>query len=179
MNSKRSLALSLLILVILSKEVLVFNEEILVLLAFSVFVFLIYNFASDLISSELDSRNAKIEQEFVFYNDVQKRTFLHLISYNRKQILLSEEVKLIYSILKKDITLLVVNYSNLFVNYLSNCIDDKLKKIVSAENKLNEILKKKLNDELCFFLISRYKRISSEGFVLVLKSSILSLSIIK
>jgi len=179
MTLKYSLPIFLFFLVALSKEVLVFNEEILVLFAFGVFVFLIYNFASDLISLELDSRNSKIEQEFAFYNDIQKKTFVHLVSYHKKQLLLCEEVKLIYSILKKDVDSLVINYSNLLSKHLLVSIDDKLRKILSLEIKLNEIFQEKLNSNLYFFLMSKYRKISSKGFLLILKSSIISLSSVR
>jgi hypothetical protein len=176
MNLKQSLLIFLFILVVLSKEVLVFNEEILVLSAFGVFIFLIHNFASDLISLELDSRNLKIEQEFAFYNDVQKKTFMHLVSYHKKQLLLCEEIKLIYSILKKDVDSLFVNYSDLLSKYLLISIDDKLRKILSIESKVNEIFQEKLNSKLYFFLLSRYRKIGPKGSLLILKSSIISLS---
>ena len=68
MNLKHLLFLLLLVLVVLSKEILVFNEEILVLFAFGIFIFLVYNFASSLISLELDARSVKIEEEFSFYS---------------------------------------------------------------------------------------------------------------
>ena len=60
MNSKYLLFVLLSILIVLSKEILVFNEEILVLFAFGIFIFLVYNFAGSLISLELNARGVKI-----------------------------------------------------------------------------------------------------------------------
>ena len=83
MNSKYLLFFLLSILIVLSKEILVFNEEILVLFAFGIFIFLVYNFAGSLISIELDSRSVKIEEEFSFYKQMQQKTLNHLISYHK------------------------------------------------------------------------------------------------
>ena len=87
MNFKYLLFFLLSILIVLSKEILVFNEEILVLFAFGIFIFLVYNFAGNLISLELDARSVKIEEEFGFYKHMQQKTLSHLISYHKKQIL--------------------------------------------------------------------------------------------
>ena len=156
MNFKYSLFLLLSILIVLSKEILVFNEEILVLFAFGIFIFLVYNFAGSLISLELDARSVKIEEEFSFYKQMQQKTLSHLVSYHKKQILLSEEVKSIYLITKNDIKVVISNYSQMFVKFLINGIDDKLKKIVSIEIKFNSLLQEKISSELYSFLIFKY-----------------------
>jgi len=156
MNSKTFLFFILFTLTLLSKEVLVFNEEILVLFAFGTFVFLVYNFASNLISEDLDSRANKIREEFHFYKDIQEKTLSHLILYHNKQKLLSEEIKSIFLILKKDIDIIISSYSKLFSKLFINAVEDKLKKIISSESKLNLILQNKINDQLCYYLISMY-----------------------
>ena len=61
----------LLVLIALSKEFLVFNEEVLVLLAFSIFIYLLVNYAGEMIASELDSRKIKIKEEFDLYKNLQ------------------------------------------------------------------------------------------------------------
>ena len=69
----------LLVLIALSKEFLVFNEEVLVLLAFSIFIYLLVNYAGEMIASELDSRKIKIKEEFDLYKNLQEKTFTLLI----------------------------------------------------------------------------------------------------
>jgi len=54
----------LLVLIALSKEFLVFNEEVLVLLAFSIFIYLLVNYGGEMIAGELDSRKEKIKEVF-------------------------------------------------------------------------------------------------------------------
>ena len=156
MNYKYLLFVLLSILIVLSKEILVFNEEILVLFAFGIFIFLVYNFAGSLISLELNARSVKIEEEFSFYKHMQQKTLSHLISYHKKQVLLSEEVKSIFLVTKNDIKIVISNYSQLFLKFLINGIDDKLKKIVSIELKFNSLLQEKISSELySFFFASR------------------------
>ena len=162
MNFKYSLFLLFSILIVLSKEILVFNEEILVLFAFGIFIFLVYNFAGSLISLELDARSVKIEEEFSFYKQMQQKTLSHLVSYHKKQILLSEEVKSIYLITKNDIKVVISNYSQMFAKFLINGIDDKLKKIVSIEIKFNSLLQEKISSELYSFLIFKYSKFVSQ-----------------
>jgi F0F1-type ATP synthase membrane subunit b/b' len=158
MNPRYSLLFLLLLLTVLSKEILVFNEEILVLFAFGIFIFLVYNFAGNLISIELDARSVKIEEEFSFYKHIQQKTLNHLVSYHKKQILLSEEVNSIFAITKNDIKIVVNNYSQLFEKFLIAGVDDKLKKIVSIELKFNSLLQDKISSELYSFLIFKYSK---------------------
>jgi hypothetical protein len=180
MNFKYLLFFLLSILIVLSKEILVFNEEILVLFAFGIFIFLVYNFAGNLISLELDARSVKIEEEFGFYKHMQQKTLSHLISYHKKQILLSEEVKSIFSITKKDIDVVTFNCSRLFLKFLINGIDDKLKKIVSIEVKFNSLLQDRISSELYSFLILRYtKSNDKKASIMLLKNSIHFLSKVK
>jgi hypothetical protein len=180
MNFKYSLFLLLSILIVLSKEILVFNEEILVLFAFGIFIFLVYNFAGSLISLELDARSVKIEEEFSFYKQMQQKTLSHLVSYHKKQILLSEEVKSIYLITKNDIKVVISNYSQMFVKFLINGIDDKLKKIVSIEIKFNSLLQEKISSELYSFLIFKYSKSNDKkASAMLLVNSINFLSKVK
>ncbi len=177
MNTKYLLFFLLSILIVLSKEILVFNEEILVLFAFGIFIFLVYNFAGSLISIELDSRSVKIEEEFSFYKHMQQKTLNHLISYHKKQILLSEEVKSIFVITKNDIKVVISNHSKLFLKFLTSGIDDKLKKILSTEVKFNSLLQEKISSELYSFLIFKYtKSNDKKALTMLLTNSIHFLS---
>ena len=148
--------------------------------AFGTFIFLVYNFASGLISLELDARSIKIEEEFSFYRNMQQKTLTHLISYHKKQILLSEEVKSIFLITKKDIDTVILNYSQLVLKFLTSGIDDKLKKIASIELKFNSLLQEKISSELYSFLIFKYaKNSDKKASVMLLTNSIYFLSKVK
>jgi len=82
--SSKYLYVVLLGLIAFSKEFLVFNEEVLVLLAFVIFIYLIVTYGGEVIGGELDLRKEKIKEEFDLYKNLQEKTFTHLISYHKK-----------------------------------------------------------------------------------------------
>lgn len=94
------------IIVIISKEILVLNEEILIVLAFTIFIYLILNNASSMISEELDQKAHSIKNKFDIYKNIQEKTILHLSNYFKKRELLSETLKIIYNIKKIRIVLI-------------------------------------------------------------------------
>ena len=119
--SSKYLYIILLGLVALSKEFLVFNEEVLVLLAFGIFIYLMVNYGGEMIAGELDSRKEKIKEEFDLYKNLQEKTFTHLISYHKKQQSLSTEIKEVFDISKSEINNIEKYYENLFQNFLVSC----------------------------------------------------------
>jgi hypothetical protein len=111
---------------------------------------------------------------------MQQKTLTHLISYHKKQILLSEEVKSIFLITKKDIDIIISNYSQLFLKFLTSGIDDKLKKIASIELKFNSLLQEKISSELYSFLTFKYaKNSDKKASAMLLTNSIYFLSKVK
>ena len=111
---------------------------------------------------------------------MQQKTLSHLISYHKKQILLSDEVKSIFLVTKNDIKIVISNYSQLFLKFLTNGIEDKLKKIVSIELKFNSLLQEKISSELYSFLIFKYtKSNDKKASVILLTNSIHFLSKVK
>jgi len=162
-NSKTQLLLLLLSTVVFSKEILVFNEEILVLFAFSIFVYMSYYFAGSMFSLELDNRSNKIKEEFDIYKNIQVQTLTHLISYHNKQKLLSEEIKSILSLTKNDINLIISNHSLLLLKSININIDEKLKKIVVNNTKTAWVLQSKINEQLYNFLLSSYSNVKDKN----------------
>jgi F0F1-type ATP synthase membrane subunit b/b' len=143
-------------LIALSKEFLVFNEEVLVLLAFSIFIYLLVNHAGEMISSELDARKIKIKEEFDLYKNLQEKTFTHLISYHQKQKLLSSEIKEVFEISKAEITNIEKFYENSLQNHLVSNFEDRLKRVSGNENKTNVVLQKEIFTDLRAYLMDSY-----------------------
>jgi F0F1-type ATP synthase membrane subunit b/b' len=146
----------LLVLVMLSKEFLVFNEEVLVLLAFGIFIYLLVNYGGEMIAGELDSRKEKIKEEFDLYKNLQEKTFTHLISYHQKQKLLSSEIKEIFEISKSEIPNIEKYYENSLQNYLISNFEERLKRVAASENKTNAALQKEIFVDLRTYLIESY-----------------------
>jgi len=154
--SLKYLYVVLLMLIALSKEFLVFNEEVLVLLAFSIFIYLLVNYAGEMISSELDARKIKIKEEFDLYKNLQEKTFTHLISYHQKQKLLSSEIKEVFETSKAEITNIEKFYENSLQNHLVSNFEDRLKRVSGNENKTNVVLQKEIFTDLRAYLMDSY-----------------------
>ena len=146
----------LLFFVMLLKAFLVFSEVVLVLLAFSIFVYLLSSYGSEMISNELDSRKDKISEEFDLYKNLQEKTFSHLISYHKKQKLLSSEIRDILEISKSEIVNVEKYYENLLQNQIVFSLDDRLKRISINENKANVALQRDIFVNLKDYLVQSY-----------------------
>jgi hypothetical protein len=96
----------LLILIIFSKEFLIFNEEILIVLSFLIFIYLVLNNAAYLICEELDLKSKTIQNKFDVYKNIQEKTILFLSNYYKKRKALSEKIKNIANIRKSRINIL-------------------------------------------------------------------------
>lgn len=148
--------IALLILVFISKEVIVFNEEVLVLFAFGVFIFLIARFASSMIIESLEERAVKINEEFTFYKNLQQKTFLHLIDYHKKQMSLVEEVKEIFEFAKAECTLLIKSFELSLYNTLHISLEEKLKRILAGQIKRNNSLQNQICSDLKTYIMAKY-----------------------
>lgn len=145
-----------LVLFVFSKEVIVFNEEILVLFTSFIFIYLTYNLASDSISAQIDERAAKIQQEFSQYKEIQQNTINHLISYHKKQRLLLKNIEEIFAVTKDNIQTVLSSYSKLFIKNFYLLVEDKLKKVLINELKYSSLLQGKIATELNAYLVSIY-----------------------
>ena len=154
--SSKYLYIILLGLVALSKEFLVFNEEVLVLLAFGIFIYLMVNYGGEMIAGELDSRKEKIKEEFDLYKNLQEKTFTHLISYHKKQQSLTTEIKEVFDISKSEINNIEKYYENLFQNFLVSNFEERLKRVSINENKTNSALQKEIFVDLRAHLMDSY-----------------------
>nr|YP_009476688.1 ATP synthase F0 subunit 4 [Proteomonas sulcata]AVM81181.1 ATP synthase F0 subunit 4 [Proteomonas sulcata] len=146
----------LLVLIFISKEILVFNEEILVLFAFGVFIFLVARFGSSMIIESLEERAIKINEEFTFYKELQQKTFLHLIDYHKKQMSLVEEVKEIFNFAKSECHLLIQSFHLSLYNTLHNSLEEKLKRILSGQVKRNNSLQAQICGDLKAYIVNKY-----------------------
>lgn len=92
--------------ILFSKEFLVFNEETLIVVAFSIFIYLVLNKASSMISEELDNKSKEIQNKFNLYKNIQEKTILYLFNYYSKREILSEKIQKISNIKKLRISVI-------------------------------------------------------------------------
>jgi len=141
-----------------SKEIFVFNEELLIVFSFLVFLFLVYSLISNQVGVELDLRANNIKQEFDFYVKIHKDTLNYLLLYYNKQKCLSVDIDKAFLILKKDTCLVIQAYSNLVLKFLFFSFDDKFKKILSLELKLYAFIQNEINIKLYDYLLLTFKK---------------------
>jgi F0F1-type ATP synthase membrane subunit b/b' len=178
MISKNFIIFFLFSVIILSKEILVFNEELLILFAFLIFLLFLRNYISYNISKELDSRSLKIKEDFDFFRNMQKKTFTYSIDYHTKQKFLNTEIIQILKNLKESILLILSAYNNKHIKIFNNQLDDKLKKIISHYMKLKSVLQNKISCNVFIFLKFQYVK-NKKMRKLIFKRSTLFLSNIK
>jgi len=174
--SLKYLYVVLLGLIVLSKELLVFNEEALVLLAFALFIYLFLTYGGEVIAKELDSRKEKIKEEFDLYKNLQLKTFTHLVNYHKKQKLLNLEIKEILAISKLEILSIEKYYQCLLGSFIILNFEERLKRVLINENKTNTVLKKEIFKDLRLYLLNSYSiknnRMSLMNRKLLLKKSV-------
>lgn len=104
------------LIVLLSKEFLIFNEEILVLSAFGLFIYLVVMGVGQASATELIIRGSKLKLDFDFYKNLQIKGVLYLLKYNKKQIDFTKEFSSFLIVLCFEIVVLGKVYPKLF-NY--------------------------------------------------------------
>ncbi len=141
---------------ILSKEILVFNEELLILFAFLIFLLFLRNYISYNISKELDARASKIKEDFDYFRNMQKKTFVFSVNYHIKQKSLSSEIIQIFQSLKQNILLILLTSSNKQSKNFNNQLEDKLRKIISHYIKLNIAMQNNISIKVYTYLKFQY-----------------------
>lgn len=148
--------LILLVFIFISKEFIVFNEEVLVLVSFFIFIFLIINYAKSSINESLNSKLEEIKNEFDFYKNLQKQTVSYLINYHKKQTLLVGNIKKILLFSKEELNFIENCYSILWRNKVKLNFEDKLKKLVNCESQKNIFIQSFYLSNLNNFFITKY-----------------------
>ena len=172
MALRRYLHVLLLTFILISKEILVFNEEILVLFSFIIFLSLAYNIVTNFFLFELDLRSIKIQEEFKLYNETQDKAYHYLISYYSKQRSLYKRVELMFSTINRYIDSLLSNNVVTYIKLLTIDIDEKLKKIVIIDSKLLFMMQKEITSKLFIFLTLKHNNRNKKNSLRFLSSSI-------
>lgn len=160
MNYNLIFQISLLVFVFISKEFIVFNEEVLVLLAFFTFIFLVINYAKESINESLNSKLEEIKNEFDFYKNLQKQTVSYLINYHKKQTLLVDNVKKILIFSKTELQFIENCFSVLWKNKVKANFEDKLRKLANCESQKNSFIQDFYLSNLHSFFVSKYELLS-------------------
>ena len=132
------LNLFLFLTVLISKEFLIFNEEILVLLAFGFFIRLVVILIGQVSAEELIVRGNKIKVDFDFYKNLQTKGLIYVLSYNKKQKNLSLELRKNASLSRSDISNLAHFYPKAFHNLVLAVGFACLKRIINHDTEVSD-----------------------------------------
>jgi hypothetical protein len=119
--------------IVVAKEIFIFNEEILIVIAFSLFVYLLSTYGSTMISRDLDEKSITIQHKFDMYANIQEKTIIHLLNYHSKRIALTTKIKTVSEI--KKLRMIVINQfykANLNKNTLAQ-IEEMLNRFILNE----------------------------------------------
>nr|YP_009476594.1 ATP synthase F0 subunit 4 [Chroomonas placoidea]AVM81087.1 ATP synthase F0 subunit 4 [Chroomonas placoidea] len=123
----------ILLALICAKEILVFNEEILIVIAFSIFLYLVSQYSSSAIVEELDEKAKVIQNKFDIYKNIEEKTILHLLNYHNKRELLSEKLKTISKIKKLRMNIVHQYYKTNLSKQTLLQIEDTLNRFILNE----------------------------------------------
>lgn len=127
---------------IFSKEILVFNEESLVVLAFIIFIYLVLVNANLLVISTLNEKSSTIQNKFDIYQNIQEKTILYLLDFYGKQGLLSKKLKKISTNKKLHFNIVRYYYKINAKKKLVLRIGAVLNKFILNEIKFNTLFQK-------------------------------------
>ena len=131
---------ALVIAVLTSREILVYNEELLVAISFFVFVGFAYVNLSDVFAASLDDRAKQIQKEFDYYFALNEEVLELLISYHGKRKSLAKELKNISTFSQQEIRNILNKYQHALENNISLQLEQKLKTIYMKEQSINQFI---------------------------------------
>jgi len=121
---------------LISKEILVFNEETLVLVSFVAFVVVITTYTRDMVIEELEGRAQQIRKDFDYFLALRAEVLATLINYHRKQTTLFEEIVSIFEFSQREIQKILTLRQRSFEHQLTAQMEQKLARIAANESKV-------------------------------------------
>lgn len=161
-------------IIFLSKEILVFNEETLILFSFCLFVYLSFNFIGNMIYDQLNQYSSEIEQTFLHYDLIEKEIFLNSTFFYQNQKSLSVEIENILFFIKETLSFLNNKYSFLLNKYVYNFIEVILKRHMIFEKKLKYDTQQYIVDSTLLHSLEKFKS-KKLDHKLFIKSSIVQI----
>jgi|TARA_B110000971_G_C19992326_1_gene492540 F0F1-type ATP synthase membrane subunit b/b' len=127
-----------LIVTLSAVEILVYNEEILLLVCFSLFIIVAYRSLNEMVASELDDRASKIKSELDSFSTIRKETLESLLEKQKERKHLSSTITDILSFSKKEAEILVVLNSKSLDDSLGQQMKQKLSTLKLSEENVSK-----------------------------------------
>nr|YP_007890688.1 ATP synthase F0 subunit b [Jakoba libera]AAO45015.1 ATP synthase F0 subunit b [Jakoba libera]AGH24182.1 ATP synthase F0 subunit b [Jakoba libera] len=140
--------------IFVAQDLVIVDEEVLVLLCFVLFLFLLYQTTSHMISSELHSRAMKIRDEFEENHLLQEDVYLTVLHYHGKQLSLQNEIQDLFVWTKEQIKELIQTRSQALTNSLLKETEEKCKWIIMKEQNFLQSMQEETSSYLTSKVIS-------------------------
>lgn len=127
-----------LIVTLSAVEILVYNEEILLLVCFSLFIIVAYRSLNEMVASELDDRASKIKSELDSFSTIRKETLESLLEKQKERKHLSSTITDILYFSKKEAEILVVLNSKSLDDSLGQQMKQKLSTLKLSEENVSK-----------------------------------------
>ena len=127
-----------LIVTLSAVEILVYNEEILLLVCFSLFIIVAYRSLNEMVASELDDRASKIKSELDSFSTIRKETLESLLEKQKERKHLSSTITDILSFSKNEAEILVVLNSKSLDDSLGQQMKQKLSTLKLSEENVSK-----------------------------------------
>lgn len=164
---------------LLSKEFLVFNEELLIFFSFLLFVYLNTTLLGSVLLLELNKDVFYIQDKLLAYKNMRRNTCLILFDYYQQQCLLFSHLEEFQVLTKKMITIfLFPSLSVRISTLLLKMLEKKWKKIGSIKVKASKLCYEYLNIFLIFFVFFMLKKLNKQEKKKLFKRSLSLLKVI-
>ena len=131
-----------------SKGLILYNEEILVLLAFTGFIiFVVQNYGQD-IANNLDERSNAIHQELQTFLDLKETYLKALVQEHKKQIGLGKAIKIVGYFAKSQLRLIGIQRKNELSSRVNFQVNQQLNSLASMGSGLDYQLQSKMANSL-------------------------------
>jgi len=125
-----------------SKKIIIYNEELLVVLTFFGFIYFIYTYFSDVITESLDARSKEATENLQTFLELKKVYLNTSIQEQKKQLEISQILKNVSKFSYNEMLLIAQHQNSLLLETKPNFVKSKLNNLVSTiqlnDQRLNQ-----------------------------------------
>lgn len=130
----------ILIILFTAIEFIVYNEETLLLISFSLFIIVAYRNVNEMIANMWDDTALKIKTELDSFKEIQKETLELLISKQKERKLIATQISEIFSFAKSESEVLVKLSKKSIESIALAQVEEKLRSVQQSEASLSKEL---------------------------------------
>jgi F0F1-type ATP synthase membrane subunit b/b' len=153
--------LAVLIFIAITKEILVFNEETLVLVSFILFILLMVKYAKSTVIEELEGKANAIEQEIASYYKAKEEILQTLIEVYKVQTSSLEDVQKVHAFAKENIQNIFKKRNATLRNQFFRQVESKLERLNNKEKMVVTELQEQIINAIESYQLDKAKSVAS------------------